>query len=89
MVHSADVEGLQSGIDKNLVKLLGKACNVPVTYAGGARSLHDLELVRTLSKGNVDLTIGSALDIFGGSGVRLDDCINWNHSQSNHQGNAG
>jgi len=78
LVHAADVEGLQAGIDTELVKLLGECCTVPCTYAGGARSLDDLALVDTLSSGSVDLTIGSALDIFGGQGVRLDDCIQWN-----------
>ncbi|MBT6594399.1 MAG: phosphoribosylformimino-5-aminoimidazole carboxamide ribotide isomerase, partial [Porticoccaceae bacterium] len=46
--------------------------------AGGARSLADLELVQSLSNGKVDLTIGSALDIFGGSGVTLEECVHWN-----------
>ena len=82
LVHGADVEGLQAGIDQELVSLLGDCCHLPVTYAGGARSLEDLKLVQTLSQGKVDLTIGSALDIFGGSGVTLDDCINWNQLQS-------
>jgi phosphoribosylformimino-5-aminoimidazole carboxamide ribotide isomerase len=74
------VEGLQAGIDQDLVSLLGNCCTIPVTYAGGARSLQDLGLVKSLSKGKVDLTIGSALDIFGGSGVSLQECINWNQS---------
>ena len=78
LVHAADVEGLQAGIDQDLVKLLGMCCAVPCTYAGGARSLDDLKLVNSLSDGNLDLTIGSALDIFGGQGVSLDDCIQWN-----------
>ena len=78
LIHAADVEGLQAGIDQELVQLLGEISTIPVTYAGGARSLQDLELVHTLSKGKVDLTIGSALDIFGGSGVTLDECIQWN-----------
>lgn len=78
LIHAADVEGLQGGIDEALVKLLGEACPIPVTYAGGARSLDDLKLVDQLSGGKVDLTIGSALDIFGGSGVTLDQCIQWN-----------
>ncbi|MBN3562646.1 phosphoribosylformimino-5-aminoimidazole carboxamide ribotide isomerase [Aliamphritea spongicola] len=79
LIHAADVEGLQGGIDEDLVTLLGQACTIPVTYAGGARSLEDLKLVNTLSGGKVDLTIGSALDIFGGQGVTLEDCINWNN----------
>lgn len=78
LIHAADVEGLQAGIDQDLVKLLGEACPIPVTYAGGARSLEDLKLVDQLSGGKVDLTIGSALDIFGGSGVTLNECIEWN-----------
>ncbi|WP_299199412.1 phosphoribosylformimino-5-aminoimidazole carboxamide ribotide isomerase [uncultured Amphritea sp.] len=78
LIHAADVEGLQSGIDEELVKLLGEACPIPVTYAGGARSLDDLKLVDQLSNGKVDLTIGSALDIFGGNGVTLEQCIEWN-----------
>ena len=45
----------------------------------GARSLEDLKLVERLSQGKVDLTIGSALDIFGGSGVTLEECIIWNN----------
>lgn len=81
LIHAADVEGLQAGIDQDLVKVLGQFANIPVTYAGGARSLDDLKLVHKLSNGKVDLTIGSALDIFGGSGVTLDECIQWNQEQ--------
>ncbi|MEP0073492.1 MAG: phosphoribosylformimino-5-aminoimidazole carboxamide ribotide isomerase [Marinomonas sp.] len=82
LIHAADVEGLQSGIDEDLVRLLGSsACPVDITYAGGARSLADLKRVHELSNGRVDLTIGSALDIFGGQGVTLDECILWNQTQ--------
>lgn len=81
LIHAADVEGLQGGIDEELVSLLGEHCDIPVTYAGGARSLDDLKRVHELSNGKVDLTIGSALDIFGGSGVTLDECIEWNNQQ--------
>ena len=49
------------------VSLLGRWSPIPVTYAGGARSLADLDLVHSLSNGRVDLAIGSALDIFGGA----------------------
>ncbi|MGH1370430.1 MAG: phosphoribosylformimino-5-aminoimidazole carboxamide ribotide isomerase [Cellvibrionaceae bacterium] len=80
LIHAADVEGLQSGIDEELVQLLGNITTIPVTYAGGARTLEDLELVDNLSQGKIDLTIGSALDIFGGEGVTLDQCIAWNHN---------
>lgn len=78
LIHAADVEGLQAGIDKELVTLLGQHATIPVTYAGGARSLEDLKDVQALSNGKVDLTIGSALDIFGGNGITLDECIAWN-----------
>ncbi len=80
LIHAADVEGLQAGIDEDLVTLLGQHCTIPVTYAGGARSLEDLKRVDTLSNGKVDLTIGSALDIFGGSGITLQECIDWNQA---------
>ncbi|MFQ3229578.1 phosphoribosylformimino-5-aminoimidazole carboxamide ribotide isomerase [Reinekea sp.] len=79
LIHAADVEGLQAGIDEALVSMLGDYATIPVTYAGGARSLADLEKVHQLSNGKVDLTIGSALDIFGGTGISLDECIKWNH----------
>lgn len=78
LIHAADVEGLQAGIDSKLVSYLGQHCELPVTYAGGARSLADLQEVDRLSAGKVDLTIGSALDIFGGAGVTLAECITWN-----------
>lgn len=81
LIHAADNEGLQQGIDHELVKKLAEWCSIPVTYAGGGRNLQDLDLVEDLSSGKVDLTIGSALDIFGGSGVTFEDCIAWNRSR--------
>lgn len=83
LIHAADHEGLQRGIDEDLVRSLGQWCSIPVTYAGGGKGLNDLDLVKRLSHGRVDLTIGSALDIFGGSSVRLDDCIAWNKRYGN------
>ncbi len=67
LVHGVDVEGKSSGVEEDLVKLLKENCRIPVTYAGGIGSLEDLEKFRTLSDGKLDFTIGSALDIFGGS----------------------
>lgn len=78
LIHAADVEGKCEGIDEDLVSFLGQWGGRPVTYAGGAASLRDLELVDRLSGGRVDLTIGSALDIFGGSGVSYADCVAYN-----------
>jgi hypothetical protein len=83
LIHAADVEGKQQGIDGELVERLAEWCSIPVTYAGGGRSLEDLDTVKRLSNGKVDLTIGSALDIFGGSGVRFEDCVAWNKQQGN------
>lgn len=78
LVHAVDVEGLCRGVDLTLVKLLGEASPIPATYAGGAGSLEDLKLVTEAGRGRVDLTIGSALDIFGGQGVRYADCVAFN-----------
>lgn len=78
LIHAADVEGKCDGIDSELVAMLGQLRGIPITYAGGARNLADLELVQELSDGTVDLTIGSALDIFGGDGVNYRDCVNFN-----------
>jgi len=66
LVHGVDVEGKMAGMDLELVSLMGEASPIPATYAGGARHLDDLDEVNRLGKGRVDLTIGSALDIFGG-----------------------
>jgi phosphoribosylformimino-5-aminoimidazole carboxamide ribotide isomerase len=73
LVHAADVEGRQEGIDEGLVMLLGSIVTRPTTYAGGADRLESITRVEALSNGKLDLTIGSALDIFGGSGVRYTD----------------
>ena len=82
LVHAADVEGLCGGIDQELVAILGGWARVPITYAGGAASIEDVELVETASGGNVDVTVGSALDIFGGDGMRYDDLVDWNSRES-------
>jgi phosphoribosylformimino-5-aminoimidazole carboxamide ribotide isomerase len=66
LVHGVDVEGQREGLQEDLVQALGAWSPIPATYAGGARSLEDLERVRQLGQGRIDLTIGSALDIFGG-----------------------
>jgi phosphoribosylformimino-5-aminoimidazole carboxamide ribotide isomerase len=78
LIHAADVEGLCRGIDVDLVRNLGEWAPIPTTYAGGAKSLEDLREVTRLGRGRVDLTIGSALDIFGGTGVRYDDAVAFN-----------
>jgi len=82
LVHAADVEGLCQGIDEDLVRLLGDFSPLPVTYAGGASDITDLERVESLSGGRVDLTFGSALDLFGGTLVRYADCVAWNREHA-------
>ena len=78
LIHAVDVEGQCRGIDQELVSHLGLWSPIPTTYAGGASSLDDLETVTRLGQGRIDLTIGSALDIFGGSGVRYKDAVAFN-----------
>ncbi len=81
LIHAADVEGQCRGMDEDLLRLLGAWGRIPVTYAGGARSLEDLQRAEEISQGRVDVTIGSALDIFGGAGVRYADCVAWNRGR--------
>ena len=66
LIHAADVEGKAAGIEKDLVSLLGEWEGIPVTYAGGIAEESDSELVKKLGKDRLDVTIGSALDLFGG-----------------------
>lgn len=67
LVHGVDVEGKSSGVEEDLVRMLASYEGRPVTYAGGIGSLQDLKQFRELSGGKLDFTIGSALDLFGGS----------------------
>ncbi|MEO5803702.1 MAG: phosphoribosylformimino-5-aminoimidazole carboxamide ribotide isomerase [Verrucomicrobiota bacterium] len=78
LIHAADVEGLCRGIDLDLVQKLSDWAPIPTTYAGGARSLSDLEAVTRLSGGRIDLTIGSALDVFGGEWLKYEDAVAYN-----------
>jgi len=82
LIHAVDVEGLCRGIDRELVIKLAEGSPRPTTYAGGANSLADLEAVTRLGRERIDLTIGSALDIFGGIGVRYADCVAFNRRRS-------
>lgn len=66
LIHAVDVEGKASGIEQELVRMLGAWEGIPVTYAGGVGSMEDLRLLRELGRGRVDVTVGSALDLFGG-----------------------
>ncbi len=66
LIHAVDVEGKASGIETELVRLLSKLDCFPVTYAGGVGSYQDLRLLKEEGRNRLDVTIGSALDLFGG-----------------------
>lgn len=74
LIHAVDVEGKQSGIESKLIKELGNWGKMPMTYAGGVHSIDDIHALKKLSLGKLDVTVGSALDIFGGS-LSFDDVI--------------
>jgi phosphoribosylformimino-5-aminoimidazole carboxamide ribotide isomerase len=78
LIHAADVEGLRAGIDRELVELLGSWGKIPITYAGGAASMDDLRAIDAASSGRIDITVGSALDLFGGDLLRYQDLVAWN-----------
>ena len=70
LIHAADVEGKRGGIQEELVRILGTFCRAtgfPVTYAGGVHAASDLARIASLSGGRLDVTVGSALQIFGGN----------------------
>lgn len=66
LVHAVDVEGKASGIEVPLVEILGDWGRIPITYAGGVGSFEDLKQLKEHGKGRLNVTIGSALDLFGG-----------------------
>jgi phosphoribosylformimino-5-aminoimidazole carboxamide ribotide isomerase len=76
LIHAVDVEGKQQGVDEELVETLAKISYVPTTYAGGIRSIADLDIVYAKGQGRIDATIGSALDIFGGT-LKYADVVAW------------
>lgn len=81
LVHAADVEGKCAGIAEDLVEDLGRWCPIPATYAGGVRNRADMELIRQIGGGRIDVTVGSSLDIFGGNGITYQEALvmhkNW------------
>ncbi|MCG8618037.1 MAG: phosphoribosylformimino-5-aminoimidazole carboxamide ribotide isomerase [Desulfobacterales bacterium] len=81
LVHGVDVEGKMQGIQEDLVVLLGEHSPIPVTYAGGASRFSELDRVKELSNNRVDLTIGSALDIFGGN-IPYADVVAWHRANA-------
>lgn len=66
LIHAVDVEGKAQGIETELAKMLGSWGKIPITYAGGVGSFSDLEQLKVLGQNRLNVTIGSALDLFGG-----------------------
>lgn len=67
LVHAVDVEGKANGIETELADLLSTYQDRPITYAGGVGSMEDIRLLKEHGKGRLDVTVGSALDLFGGT----------------------
>lgn len=80
LIHAADVEGKCQGIEDSLVEKLGAWVEIPTTYAGGIRNLEDMIKINKLAMGRLDATIGSALDIFGGSTISYVDAVSYHRS---------
>lgn len=80
LIHGVEVEGKRCGILKDLVVYLGKHSPIPVTYAGGVSNMDDVHLVQKLGNDKVDLTVGSALDCFGGN-MSYDEIVKWHKEQ--------
>lgn len=76
LIHAVDVEGKAKGIEEPLAKMMGKNIELPATYAGGISSFEDLDKLKELGKNKIDFTIGSALDIFGGS-LKFEDVVHY------------
>ena len=80
LIHATDLEGRCGGIDGELVKFLSLYSPLKATYAGGVSSLRDLDYVKSISAPSVDVTIGSGLDLFGGTLIKYKDCVFWNNN---------
>lgn len=76
LVHAVDVEGKADGIEEGVAALLGNFGKLPMTYAGGVHSFEDLDKLKRLGKSSVDVTIGSALDIFGGN-MKFEEVLDY------------
>lgn len=66
LVHAVDVEGKASGIDRDLIRMLERFKATPITYAGGVTTMADVESIKECGRNHINVTIGSALDLFGG-----------------------
>ena len=82
LIHAADVEGKCDGVDNDLVALLSGFDTRKVTYAGGVACMDDFTQIDEISGGKLDVTVGSALDLFGGFGLRYSDLVKWNREEA-------
>lgn len=82
LIHAADVEGKCAGVEIDLLGKLSSWVTIPTTYAGGVRNLADMELIDRIGRGRLDATIGSALDIFGGSGITYREAVAFHAGRS-------
>lgn len=67
LIHASDVEGKKSGIDEDLLNILARWEGNTITYAGGIKDMEDIDKINTIGRGRIDFTVGSALDLFGGT----------------------
>lgn len=74
LIHAVDVEGKQNGIEQELVEYLALWKGINITYAGGVRSIDDMKLLKEVGQGRIDVTVGSALDLFGGN-MKFGDAV--------------
>ncbi len=82
LIHAVDVEGKSMGIDRRLVEILAQSTPIPTTYAGGIATMDDINLIRSAGDGKIDVTVGSALDIFGGTGIGYRELVDlFNHDK--------
>jgi phosphoribosylformimino-5-aminoimidazole carboxamide ribotide isomerase len=81
LIHAADVEGKCQGIAEDLVADLAAWSPLPTTYAGGVRGFDDFKRIKELGRDRLDVTVGSSLDIFGGSGMKYCDAVAFNRQQ--------
>jgi len=80
LIHAADVEGKCAGVERDLVARLGGVDTIPITYAGGVRNVADLEVIKRVGRNRLDATIGSSLDIFGGTSITYEQAVMFHNS---------
>ena len=74
LVHAVNVEGTGTGVDEELISILAQETDIMMTYAGGIGSMEDIDKIRILGEGRVNFTVGSALDLFGGT-LKFDKIV--------------